>query len=238
MANILTVIPARIGSKRIPEKAIRKLNGEPLIRHIIKAALGAQSVGKIVVSTDSNKIIDVVKDMGVDIYRRSPKFATDTALLCEVSQDVLFAYNARAGGFDAVLSLQPTSPLLRSETIDSVIGRYEYNNGYGAVATVTKIRKAHPYLCKSLIYLGAVQALPEVINKIPQYPKAVEEYPMYYCNGAAFLRSNKLLYELDINTNALGHSFDVVITNEEEGWNIDTQLDFDIAEFLMKRRDK
>jgi CMP-N-acetylneuraminic acid synthetase len=242
MDNILTVIPARGGSKRVPKKNIKMMNGKPLIHYVLTAAKNSKLVGDIVVSTDSDEIFDIVEPYGVFRMGRPEYLQSDAHLIIEVLKHVIQSMNAHKLKYDAVLSLQPTSPLLTSETIDEVINKYYANkhNGCKAVATVTRIRNnMHPYLSKVMILHDCmVNVMTETIGRTPQYPTAVDDTPVYYCNGAAFLRHRDLLLDLDYITNALGFGFLGVEMKEEESINIDTQLDFDIAEFLLNRKNK
>lgn len=240
MDKILTVIPARIGSKRIPKKNIKILDGNPLIYYVIAAAQKANLVNDIVVSTDSMEIANVAKRYGVQSIFRPSKLSGDNIFIIDVLHHImLFTLNEMRIRYDAFLSIQPTSPLLTSETIDKVIDTY-LSNTCKSVATITRLKDSmHPHLSKKVLLENCVvQALPETMGRIQQLPAIARMSPAYYCNGAAFLRHRSLLLELDYYTNALGFGFLGVEMEEEESINIDTPLDFDIAEFLVRRRNK
>ena len=88
--EILTIIPARGGSKGVPNKNIKELDGKPLIAYTIEAALKSKYTTKVIVSTDDNKIAEISKDFGAKIpFIRPPKYATDSSKAIEVVKHAL-----------------------------------------------------------------------------------------------------------------------------------------------------
>ena len=112
---MIAIIPARKGSKRLPGKNMMELCGKPLIYWTIQAALNAETVHSIIVSTDCKKIAGYSKKF-CDVNMRPPELATDNAPMDGVLLDVLETINADY--FEDVCCLQPTSPLRTSEDID------------------------------------------------------------------------------------------------------------------------
>ena len=230
--RILTVIPARKGSKRVPLKNIREICGKPLLHYAIEAAKNAVLVEDLVVSTEDSQIAKCAKLAGARVLTRPSIYANDEVSLALVMHNVLDALDDKGHYYDAILSLQATSPLINSDTIDEVINTFHRRN-CSAVVTVTKIRQKHPYLSKRLMHGMASNFID--VPDIKLYPKRNLE-ASYYFNGAIFLRDRCLLADYDYTTNALGNRVTVVEMGDEESVNIDTEFDFKIAKLLLENR--
>jgi CMP-N,N'-diacetyllegionaminic acid synthase len=117
--RVLGVIPARGGSKRIPRKNLRLLNGKPLIAYTIEAADKAQSLTSWVVSTDNEEIRDVALSLGAYVIRRPEELATDLA-----SSDAVALHALEWMGrdnYDILVLLHPTSPIRDRKHIDEAV---------------------------------------------------------------------------------------------------------------------
>ena len=113
------IIPARGGSKSIPLKNIKLLNGKPLIEHTIEAAIKSQVLDRVIVSTDHARIAEVCEKYSeVDVFFRPDSLSVDTARTEPVLLHVCDELERREGLIpDFVLTLEPTSPMRRAETI-------------------------------------------------------------------------------------------------------------------------
>ena len=141
--NILVIIPARGGSKGIPYKNIKPLNGKPLICYSIDVARQFTSDENICVTTDDDKIIDVVENYGLKVpFKRPDYLATDTCGSNEVIQHALSFYEKMGKHFDAVLLLQPTSPFRKVEFLKEAVALYD-----DSIDMVTSVKNApcNPY---------------------------------------------------------------------------------------------
>ena len=134
--RILAIIPARGGSKGIPLKNIRMMNGRPLISYAIANAKKSKYITDIFVTTDSKEIADVAHYYGADIIERSEELSADLVTLDPV------VYHAKIQAekkclctFDYVVTMQPTSPLLTVSTLDHAI-EYTVDRGYDTVISV------------------------------------------------------------------------------------------------------
>ena len=115
--NVLALVPARIGSKRIPHKNIKNLCGKPLIAWTIDAAKKSKYVDKIIVSTDDKEIARISKNYGAEIpFIRPYRISKDDSK----SIDVVIHALSNLQKFDWLLFLQPTSPLRRKIDIDNI----------------------------------------------------------------------------------------------------------------------
>ena len=108
--NILAVIPARAGSKGIPNKNIRLINNKPLVYYAINNAKYSKHIGEVVVSTDSPEVAIIAKQMGVKACKRDKSLCGDLITLDPVIYDVIKNYDC-----DLVVTLQPSSPTLKVE---------------------------------------------------------------------------------------------------------------------------
>src|SRR5581483_7052056 len=119
--RLIAIIPARGGSKGVPRKNIRPLNGRPLIAYSIAAAQAATSVQDIVVSTDSQEIAEISRGLGAEVRLRPAALSADDTPTRDVLEHVVNELAAEGDRPDAVLTLQPTSPLRTARHIDEAI---------------------------------------------------------------------------------------------------------------------
>lgn len=123
--NVLAVIPARGGSKGIPRKNVRLMNGKPLIAYSICNAKNCPAVTDVVVSSDDDEILSIGKKYGAYPLRRSESLAKDAVTLDPVIYDATLQMEKKRGiMYDIVITLQPTSPLLTSETLNGAINSF------------------------------------------------------------------------------------------------------------------
>jgi CMP-N,N'-diacetyllegionaminic acid synthase len=116
--SAIAIIPARSGSKGLPDKNIRLLNGIPLMAYTIQAAKESGCFSEIHVSTDSPQYAQIASDFGAQTpFLRSMDTSSDTASSWDVVKEVLQEYEKRGKTFDKVMLLQPTSPLRNSNDI-------------------------------------------------------------------------------------------------------------------------
>ena len=122
--SVLVVIPARGGSKGIPRKNLRSLAGKPLVSYAIETGLGSTFRPTVVVTSDDAEILSVAQALGAIPHRRPDALGADDVTLDSVVAEALRAASVRLGSpYDVVVTLQPTSPLIRSETVDEAIRR-------------------------------------------------------------------------------------------------------------------
>ncbi len=122
MSKIVAMIPARMGSKRIPKKNIRLLNGKPLIQYAIDAAKEAGCFDEIWVNSESDIIKEIALESDVNFYKRPDEFASDTASNDQFTED--FFNNVDC---DIVIQILPTSPFISTEEIQQFVQQFVYN---------------------------------------------------------------------------------------------------------------
>jgi CMP-N-acetylneuraminic acid synthetase len=234
--KVLAVIPARGGSKGLPGKNLKLLNGKPLIYYMINAALNCNKLDKVVCSTDDKQIAEVARECGAEVpFLRPAEFATDSSPLNPVMKHVMNYYDENNWRSDVVVSLQPTNPLITPDIIDTAVSVYMETN-CDSVASVTIISHGHPYRAKKLLdNKRLIDFCPEfngdrVINR-------QDRPPAYAYNGAIYLRTRELLENWTGKDTGLGSDCRSVVVEPEKSVNIDTEFDFKLAELIMKDRE-
>lgn len=228
--RVLAVIPARAGSKRLPEKNLAELAGRPLIAWTICAALEAGFIQTVMVSTDSDRIAEASRRHGAEVpFLRPAELADDTASSVDVVLHALDAYQQRGQTFDYVLLLQPTSPLRTAQDIQA---GWQLLRDKQADAVISVCEVEHsPLWSNRLPEDGSLAGFlrPEVLGKRSQ------DLPVHYrLNGALYLISvSRLMQErrfmLDQGAYAL-------IMPRERSVDIDTSLDLKFASLMLGER--
>jgi len=147
--KILGIIPARGGSKGLPQKNIKILCGKPLVEWSILRGLESEFIDLLIVSTDDSTIADIARAAGADVpHLRPSELATDTASTVDVVIDLLEKLQAAGEFFDILILLEPTSPLREKHDIDSMLTRL--CDGWERFDSIMSIGKAatHPSLVK------------------------------------------------------------------------------------------
>lgn len=131
----LAVIPARGGSRGLPGKHLRRLGGDPLIAHTIRAALEARRIDRAVVSTDDEEIARVARALGAEVpFLRPPELARDDTPTLPVIDHAVRQLEAVGETISIVVTLQPTSPLRTAAQIDDAVSLLESSGARSAVA--------------------------------------------------------------------------------------------------------
>jgi CMP-N-acetylneuraminic acid synthetase len=120
--KIVAIIPARKGSKRLPGKNTKLLNGLPLIEHTIKSALMVKEIDQIVVTSDCEEVLSIAEKYPVTCIKRPEFLARDGTKTARVVEHTLYTLNKE---FDTILLLQPTSPLRSAYNINEAIAFYK-----------------------------------------------------------------------------------------------------------------
>ena len=225
--KILALITARSGSKRIPDKNIKKLCGKPLINWSIDVAKGIEEICDILVSTDSQIIADIAHKAGAMVpWLRPEEMASDTSSSVDVSLHALDWYQAEVGKVDGLLLLQPTSPFRTQEAIKNGIKLFSKHK-MKSVVSFSPVND-HPLWCYKLEN-GTIK--PFIDNK--EHLKSQDLPPLYITNGSIYLITPD---ELRINRSFYkGNIVPYIIDNPKESLDIDTVWDWDIAEMICNK---
>ncbi|SHE63383.1 CMP-N,N'-diacetyllegionaminic acid synthase [Caldanaerobius fijiensis DSM 17918] len=227
--TILALIPARGGSKGVPRKNLRCLSGKPLIAYTIEAALQANFIDKIIVSTDDLEIANVSKKYGAEVpFIRPEALATDEAKGIDVILHAMQWLEDHNEKFDLLILLQPTSPLRDSEDIKNALSLFVRKNA-DAVVSVCEAEHSPLWmntLREDLCMKDFIRK--EVLNKNRQ---ELETY--YRLNGAIYLAKWNYIKQYK---SFYGDKTYAYIMSREKSVDIDSEFDLQFAEFLMKNK--
>jgi len=218
--HVVAIIPARGGSKGIPLKNLQPVAGKPLIAYVIEACLGAKSVDRTVVSTDHQGIADVARQFGAEVpFMRPQELAGDTTTLDPVIFHAVDTLERTDGvTVDIALTVQPTCPLLSSETIDRAVAEL-IEGDWDSVITVRDDR----HLRWTLVDGRPVPLYAARVNR--------QQLPPTFCETGALFASRRRVIT---PTDRLGRNIGLVVTSEQEGVDIDTELDLRLAEIIIR----
>jgi N-acylneuraminate cytidylyltransferase len=220
----LAVIPARGGSKGLPGKNIRLLAGKPLIAWSIEQAIGSDRIDCVHVSTDDPEIVEVARAYGADVpYMRPAELAQDTTPTEPVMTYALDWYQRAGRTFDAVVLLQPTSPLRYPGTLSAALEAFEASGSESLLG----VCENHHFFWRNI---GDAVALYDYRNR-PRRQDIRPEDRWYRENGSIYVT---LTAAFRLNSNRLCEPIHMHVMREEEGWEIDSLADFAVAEALMK----
>lgn len=221
----LIIIPARGGSKGILKKNIAMLDGRPLIDYTIKAALYTAAPSQIILSTDSEEIASVARDCGLDTpYRRPAELATDTAGSREVILDAMDWAEREGREYDAVVLLQPTSPLRKPEDIAGAMALYD--DSIDMVVSVAEARSNPYYNC----FEADADGFLHVSKGDGLYTRRQDVPPAFEYNGAVYVINPQSIRKM-----AMGEFPRRVpyLMPAERSVDIDTPIDLIIASHLL-----
>jgi CMP-N,N'-diacetyllegionaminic acid synthase len=222
----LAVIPARGGSKGVPNKNIKLLAGKPLIAYSIEQALKAKGLNDVVVSTDSEEIAKIARDLGALVpFIRPAELSTDMATsLPVIKHAVEFMEKQNNWTYDAIIMLQPTCPLRMATDIEFAIQKL-FSTNADSVISVVDVEGHHPFRMKRIV------GEDRLINFIDQgfedmRPRQVLP-PVYIRSGSIYLAKRKVIME---ENTFVGADCRAIIMAPEKSVNIDNIRDFIIAE--------
>ena len=221
--NALYLIPARGGSKGIPHKNIKLLNGKPLIQYSIEVARELADDTDICLSTDDPQIKAVAERLGLKVpFLRPDYLASDNAGTSDVIVHAIDFYAQKGKNYDIVVLLQPTSPLRTAQNVKDCLDMYSPE--YDMVATV-KESSVSAVLCKE----NNEGYLEQVIGGNDVRRQDAEK--LYEYNGAVYVINAKAIKE-----KGLGGFTKIkkCVMAEENSVDIDTMLDWKFVEALLR----
>lgn len=219
--NFLVVIPARGGSKGLPGKNIRLFCGKPLIYYSIDVARQLVDDVNICISTDDVDIKNAVEKYGLEVpFLRPAILASDTATTNDVLIHAINYYEFKGRSYDVIVLLQPTSPLRTIQHVKEAISLYDEN-----CDMVVSVKESHSatVLCHENLN-GFLQN--SLVNTTRR-----QDTPAYYeYNGAVYVINVKSLLKKGMTNFECKKKYVMPLINSID---IDSQLDFDFAEFLL-----
>lgn len=233
MPEILALIPARGGSRRVPDKNIRKLGAHPLVAYTIYAGIQSQAA-RVVLSTNDLRIASVARSYGAEVpFLRPAELATDTASSLSVIRHALRWLDYEEGYKpDIVAYLSPTNPFRTAETIDRAISLLRERPDLHSAVTITPMAH-HPYFAYTKDPQGFLRDLGLNVDGIERS----QDLPPFWCPIHAVFASLPACLWVDrpgspcFNPeNAMGVEID-----RFEALDIDTIEDFELAETFLGR---
>lgn len=226
--EILSIIPARGGSKGIKRKNIKPILGKPLVAYTIEASLKSKYITKTLVSSEDNEILEVSEKYGAEVMRRPVELAQDVTKTAPVMIDVVKKLALQGYNPDYVVLLQPTCPLRDENYIDSAFDFYFENikNGYDSCFGAFDMGYTHSKW--RILHNNKLEALYDFRVR-PRRQEIEEHYKMIVENGAFYALPTKTMLEVSdfIGYNPVAYITPRII-------DIDTVEDFQRVEEILK----
>jgi CMP-N,N'-diacetyllegionaminic acid synthase len=232
--EVLAIIPARGGSKRIPRKNIADFHGKPVIAWAIEAALGASSIGRVLVNTDDEEIRDVAQRYGAEVpFLRPAMLAQDVGGIEPVLIGTLEWLKEHEGYVpDAVALLLPTNPMRTSEALNQAVTKFK-ESGADSVVTVTEAKaNVNPHWIFRRDVKGDVVLFDGTSIKTMR-ARSQDLPPCYSRNDIAFILKPSNLYENP--PNLYGDKVELFVQDESFDGDINTPEDWAYAYDKFRR---
>lgn len=216
MIEICGLIAVRSGSERIHNKNIRPFANTSLLEIKLEQAKNTTLLKNVFVSSDSDEMLNIARRYKAIPLKRDPYFATNT-----VPMNLAYEYMAKQLTCEHIAYLHVTSPLLKKSTLEKCIETYiKLENNFDSLCTVSKVQE---YLWKDN----------KPLNYDPNaHPRSQDLPDVYSLNFAVNIISRKKMIK---RKNIVGQNFYPFIMDKEESVDIDTELDFKIAEFIYQQ---
>lgn len=227
----LVIIPARGGSKGIPRKNIKPLDGKPLIYYTIDVARAIAPDEDICVSTDDAEIIEVVEKYGLTVpFVRPAELASDTAGTYEVLLHALHFYEKELNRkYDAVVLLQNTSPFRRAEQVKEALTLY--HQGVDMVVSVKECA-ANPYYN---VFEENADGYLHICKGEGNYTRRQDAPKVYEYNGAIYIMDAEQLKVTHMHKMTKRVKY---VMDDISSFDLDTMWDWKMAEMIVSQRDR
>ena len=223
MKKIIAFIPARGGSRGIPNKNIKEFAGKPLILHSIEYALESKLVNEVIVSTDDSKISKISKNAGVSVIKRPSELCTETATTESAIEHYLHSSKIKP---DIIILLQVTSPLRPKGSLDEALRHFQK----GEYDSLLSICPTHRFFWR-VKGDNTAYAEYDYLNR-PRRQDLSRENMRYVENGSIYIFSRE---HFEKTGNRLGGKIGYVEWPEDFSIEIDTIIDFNILEGIFLR---
>ena len=224
--KIIGIIPARAGSKGIPGKNKKMLAGKPLIAYTFEAALKAE-LDKIVVSTDDEYIMELASAYGIEIVKRPKELTGDEIQTLPVLQHVLATQDSN---FDAVMTLQPTSPFRTNVHINTAIKIFKVHPEADSLVSIVKV--PHHFTPSSLMKLNDGLWLENLEENKDLILRRQDKPVLWARNGAAiYITKTNNIDNYIFGGKILGYQMSKI-----DSIDIDDHEDWEIAEMIMEKQ--
>jgi len=229
--RILAIIPARGGSKGVPGKNIKLLNGKPLLAYTSEIALQSKYLTEVVVSTEDEQIIEVAKNLGIGVpFIRPVVLSQDNTPTIDVIIHALQWYENQNNCFDAVCLLQVTSPFRTVNFLDKAINKFIEQDTDSLVSVLKVPHEYNPHWTFEVNDEGNLKIATgetEIISRRQELPTA------YHRDGSIYITKTKVLLE---EHSLYGKSTAFIESDPEFYVNIDSLKDWERAEEMIQNK--
>lgn len=222
--KILTIIPARGGSKGVPGKNIKFLGGKPLIAYTIESAL--QAGLEPIVNSDDDEILSMAKKHGAITFKRPAGLATDSARSIDVVIDMLKSF----ADIETILLLQATYPFRQKGMINEAIEVYKNKNLDSLISVLPVPDHYNPHWVFEAKEGGQLNI---ATGEDVIIPRRQELPPAYFRDGAIYMTNREILEK---KQSFFGNSLGYIKSEWENYVNIDTMVDWEKAEDMARKR--
>lgn len=228
MSGVLGIVPARGGSKGLPGKNVRLLNGEPLVAYAARAALTSGVLDRVILSTDSEEVAALGRQVGLEVpFLRPAPLAADDTPMAPVLAHAVDTLAAAGWTTEIVVLLQPTSPLRRSEHIRDAIGLLR-DTGATAVATVVELPR---HLSPDYVMTIDGGVLKPFLPEGARLTRRQDARPAYVRDGTVYVCWRTTLERFG---NVYGDDCRPLIIDAADSLSIDTAEDWAEAERRLR----
>ncbi len=231
--SVVALIPARSGSKRVIDKNARVLGRHPLIAYTIAAAKASGIFDAVICSTDTGRLARIAQHYGAEIpFLRPAEFATSTSPDIEWVEDMLTRLKAEGRSYDCFSILRPTSPFRTAETIKRAWREFLAEQGVDSLRAVERISQ-HPGKMWVVRGKRMTPLLPLTPAEQPWHSSQMAALPEVYVQNASLeIAWSRVVFE---ERSIAGSTVMPFLTSEAEGFDINNQDDWDLAEVFVSR---
>jgi len=227
--KILGIIPARGGSKGVPNKNIKLLGNKPLLQYTADVALQSKFLSKVILSSDDDGIITIGNYLGLEVpFKRPSNLAEDKSPTLPVILHALSHYESIGETFDAVCLLQVTSPFRTVEFLDNAISTFINKNTDSLISVLEVPHEFNPHWTFEVVNNDTLQIATgekTIISRRQELPTAYHRDGSIYITKVSVLKEQNSLY---------GESISYINSPKERYVNIDTMVDWKKAEQMVK----
>lgn len=229
--KVLGIIPARGGSKGVPRKNIKLLDGRPLLAYTAESALKSKFLSKVILTTEDAEIAAVGRSLGLEVpFLRPKELALDTSPTLPVVFHAIDYLENNGEKFDAICLLQPTNPLRQAEDIDNCIELLEKSDGDSVISILPV---PHEYNPKWVYWQNEMGEMVLTTGESEPIPRRQDLPPAFHREGSVYVTKIDALrkYGNLYGKKVLGYEI-----NQQNSVNIDTLEDWNLAEKLVATR--
>jgi CMP-N-acetylneuraminic acid synthetase len=228
MPSVVAFIPARSGSKRVIDKNARALGGHPLMAYAIASARASGVFDAVICSTDTARHARIAHHYGAEVpFLRPTEFATSTSPDIEWVEDTLKRLRAEGRNYDCFSILRPTSPFRTADTIRRAWASFLAEEGVDSLRAVERVTQ-HPGKMWVVRGKRMLPLLPHGPEKQPWHSSQMATLPEVWVQNASLeIAWSRVVFD---GLNIAGVNVMPFFTDEQEGFDINNQYDWDYAE--------